>query len=210
MARTTLTPEARRLQILDVASKLFETRGFAETSVDEIVRTAGVAKGTFYYYYRTKQDVLGALASRIVAGLADEYREVADDPHLKPLDKLAAIFALQTQPQAARAIGDLHRPENRELHERNNVEIVKMLGPIVAGVVEQGCREGVFEIEEPLATVQFILAGSLFLFGDGVFDWSPDEWLARQRGMIRLIERALDVEDDALAALLAETPSVQS
>ena len=198
------------MQILDVASKLFETRGFAETSVDEIVRAAGVAKGTFYYYYRSKQDVLGALVSRIVAGLADEYREIADGPNLKPLEKLAAMFALQPQPQAAGTIGDLHHPANRELHERNNVEVVKMLGPIVAGVVEQGCRKGVFEVEEPLATAQFILAGSLFLFGDGVFDWSDDDWLTRQRGMIRLIERTLGVEDDALAALLAETPPVQS
>jgi len=210
MTRTKLTPEARRTQILDVALRLFETRGFAETSVDEIVRAAGVAKGTFYYYYQTKQDVLGALASRIVAELAKEYREVADDPSLTPLEKLAAIFAMQPQPQGAGVIGNIHRPENRELHDRNNVEIVKVLGPIVASVVEQGCAQGAFEVEEPLATAQFVLAGSLFLFGDGVFDWSPEEWLTRQRGMIRLIERALAVEDDALAALLAETPPVQS
>jgi AcrR family transcriptional regulator len=210
MARTKLTPEARRTQILDVALRLFETRGFAETSVDEIVRAAGVAKGTFYYYYQTKQDVLGALASRIVAELAKEYCEVADDPSLTPLEKLAAIFAMQPQPQSAGVIGNIHRPENRELHDRNNVEIVKVLGPIVASVVEQGCAQGAFEVEEPLATAQFVLAGSLFLFGDGVFDWSPQEWLTRQRGMIRLIERALAVEDDALAALLAETPPVKS
>jgi len=65
-------------------------------------------------------------------------------------------------------------------------------------------------MREPLATVQFILAGSLFLFGDGVFHWSPDEWRTRQRGMIRLIERALGVEDGALATLLVETLPAQA
>ena len=193
MVRTVKQPEVRRAEIMDAAKALFETRGFAQTTVDEIVRTTGVAKGTFYYYFRTKEDVLAALAHRLVESIAERLRAVAADTTLAPREKLAAMLTEQRRLVGAEAdvVGGLHRPENRELHERSNIETVRILGPVFAEVVEEGKRAGVFDVEDPLSTVQFVMAGSLFLFGEGVFDWSPAEWDARQRAMTTLIQRAL-------------------
>lgn len=45
------------------------------------------------------------------------------------------------------------------------IETVLAFGPILATVVEQGNQEGVIQIDDPLSTVRFILAGSRFLMG---------------------------------------------
>jgi AcrR family transcriptional regulator len=64
--------EGTRGKILEAARKLFRRKGFDETSVDEIVLRANVAKGTFYQYFQTKMDVAEAISlagrERLAAG----------------------------------------------------------------------------------------------------------------------------------------------
>jgi AcrR family transcriptional regulator len=206
MTRTVKTPEARRAEILETAAALFRERGYAATSVDEIVGGVGVAKGTFYYYFRTKEDVLTALARRMAEEMAERSRAVAQDPNLGAIEKLRLIFAEQRGVGGAgsEVMEGLHRPENRELHERSNVETVRAFGPIFAGVIEEGRRAGVFDVEDPLSTAQFILAGQLFLFGEGVFDWTPQEGAARTRAMVQLSERALRAAAGSFDGLLRD------
>lgn len=76
--------EVRREELLDAAERCFLDRGVAGTSVDDIVAAAGVAKGTFYLYFPSKEKVLGALQERYVAAFratlaAAMERRRADD-----------------------------------------------------------------------------------------------------------------------------------
>ncbi|MBC3379192.1 TetR/AcrR family transcriptional regulator [Serratia fonticola] len=204
MVRTVKTPEQRRAEILQAASELFQEIGYESTSVDSIVRSAGIAKGTFYYYFKSKDEVLAALAQQLCAEMVARSQIIADDPQLGAIEKFCAIIASQNQTvEAGQAlVEDLHRPENRALHERSNIETVLAFGPILATVVEQGNQEGVFQVDDPLSTVQFILAGSLFLFGHQMFSWTPEEQAARMQAMLLLIERAFGAVAGSFAAVL--------
>ncbi|CAI1954002.1 TetR/AcrR family transcriptional regulator [Serratia fonticola] len=204
MVRTVKTPEVRRAEILQAASELFQEIGYESTSVDSIVRSAGIAKGTFYYYFKSKDEVLAALAQQLCAEMVARSQVIADDPQLGAIEKFCAIIASQNQTvEAGQAlVEDLHRPENRALHERSNIETVLAFGPILAAVVEQGNQEGVFQVDDPLSTVQFILAGSLFLFGHQMFSWTPEEQAARMQAMLLLIERAFGAVAGSFAAVL--------
>jgi AcrR family transcriptional regulator len=53
--------EATRQDILAAASELFKAKGYETTSVDDIVDSANVAKGTFYYHFEKKDDLLMAI-----------------------------------------------------------------------------------------------------------------------------------------------------
>jgi AcrR family transcriptional regulator len=204
MVRTVKTPEVRRAEILQAASELFQEIGYESTSVDSIVRSAGIAKGTFYYYFKSKDEVLAALAQQLCAEMVARSQVIADDPQLGAIEKFCAIIASQNQTvEAGQAlVEDLHRPENRALHERSNIETVLAFGPILAAVVEQGNQEGVFQVDDPLSTVQFILAGSLFLFGHQMFSWTPEEQAARMQAMLLLIERAFGAVAGSFATVL--------
>ncbi|MCD4510853.1 TetR/AcrR family transcriptional regulator [Brucella pseudogrignonensis] len=59
--------EIRRSELMSAAETIFLEKGFAATSVDEIVRKADVAKGTFYLHFRSKDDILVALRERFIA-----------------------------------------------------------------------------------------------------------------------------------------------
>lgn len=64
-------------KILDTALGLFEKNGTHLVSIDEIVKGAGVAKGTFYLYFKDRYDLISTLiiekASKYMSLLSDEY-----------------------------------------------------------------------------------------------------------------------------------------
>ena len=70
----TKPPEVRREELLDAAQTLFLAQGIAATSVDAIVAGADVAKGTFYLYFDSKQQLLAALRQRYIDTYCEELR----------------------------------------------------------------------------------------------------------------------------------------
>jgi AcrR family transcriptional regulator len=62
----TKPPEERREDLMNAAQKLFIENGVAATTIDQIAAGAQIAKGTFYLYFSSKEDVLAALRERFV------------------------------------------------------------------------------------------------------------------------------------------------
>src|SRR5436190_18133424 len=82
--------EFRTAGILEAARKVFANKGFHDATVDDVANAAGLAKGTVYLYYRSKQDVyLAALRfgiSQMYAALVEEVKKAATtDAKLKSL-----------------------------------------------------------------------------------------------------------------------------
>ncbi len=83
-------------QLYQCAMKLFRERGFDRVSVDEIVREAGMAKGTFYIYFNTKSDIILEMLrqydtyyDQIMAGLPDD---LSIDQQMEEIVKGACRF----------------------------------------------------------------------------------------------------------------------
>jgi AcrR family transcriptional regulator len=90
--------EQRRAEILEAALALFSSKGFNETTMEEVAQAAGVAKGTVYLYFQSKEHLLLALKREFMQGLTDavtaivaegveqleagkdlDYRDIIDD-----------------------------------------------------------------------------------------------------------------------------------
>jgi len=196
LVRTVKAPEERREEIVETADRLFRQHGYANCSVEMIIREIGVAKGTYYYYFKSKQDILEAIVERTLGRIVDMAKGVADDPSLSAMQKMQALLENSQ-------IGDgdslevaemLHLPENRELHELTNAQTVLQLSPILAQIVEQGIAEGVFDVDRPLETIQFLFTGAQFLTDGGLFGFSPAEVRSRRLVTQTIIEKTLGAE----------------
>jgi len=86
----TMLPDDRRRSLMDAAERIFVRKGFAITTVDDITGAAGVAKGTFYLYFSSKEDLLSALRERFIVGCRERIAaisaRVADSDWLGQLD----------------------------------------------------------------------------------------------------------------------------
>lgn len=83
-------PADRRNEILDAALRCFLRTGYHRTSMDDVVREAGLSKGTLYWYFQNKQDLFLSLFDRILAEMLAFVPQ--PDPDLPAADQLAALF----------------------------------------------------------------------------------------------------------------------
>lgn len=106
--------EARRDEILDAAARLFSSRGYHATTIDDVAEAAGVAKGTVYWYYRSKKALFLDVLDRAAAAFRDELgrRTGRSTSALHRLEAgLRATFAL------ARARPELWRLYFQQVHD---------------------------------------------------------------------------------------------
>lgn len=170
-------PVVRKLEIMAVAKQLFETRGYEQTAVDEIIRTADIAKGTFYYYFKTKKDILNALVDSMVEELVDYFRQLLGDSNLSALEKLQRMTRSAEKQEIINPelMESVHLVENREMQEALNVRLVDTIAPLFAEIFSQGYQEKIFKKKTKLEEVQLILIGSQFILDSGLFTLSPEK-----------------------------------
>lgn len=82
-----------RERLLNAATERFGRFGYRKTSIDEIARSAGVAKGTIYLYYRNKAELLYHVLAREKRSHLSRL-DFLSDPTLSPRDRLRSLIAL--------------------------------------------------------------------------------------------------------------------
>jgi AcrR family transcriptional regulator len=76
--RVIKAPDERRREILEAATDLFRERGFEPTTVQAVAAAAGVAAGTVYLYFPSKEAILTAMQEEFETGLIDRFAEISE------------------------------------------------------------------------------------------------------------------------------------
>jgi AcrR family transcriptional regulator len=119
MLRVSKDPDERRNEIIDVAEELFLTNGFEETTVSGIVRRIGVAQGLFYYYFKSKDEVLDAIAERYADLLLRNIEVLTRDSHMDTFEKIKLIFTTMFQLGEGKdtLVNQIHQKPHEEVHK---------------------------------------------------------------------------------------------
>ncbi len=142
----------------------------------------GVAQGTFYYHFASKQDLLDAIIERLVAPLVSHLAAIVDDNGAGPRTKLrrfleALFLAMRVNREL---VEHLKRPENDLMHSRFGELLTARLLPLLRTIVDEGLRFERFDIDLPVETTEVLLAALTHLtrvHGDDL----DDERLERLR-----------------------------
>ena len=110
MPRISKPAPQRRAEILDTARRLFTTRGFQSTSVEDILTEVGIAKGTLYYHFSSKEEILRALIARTADGIADRARAIAEGRQPAVPKLLAITAAARVDEPELELAEELHAP----------------------------------------------------------------------------------------------------
>jgi AcrR family transcriptional regulator len=151
MARIAKDPDERRRELIACAEELFYEKGYESTSVRDIVDRVGVAKGTFYYYFDSKLEVLEAVVAEMISGSVSLLHEIVSDETLPVLDKWALAFRTAADWKTARKaemlalLRVMEKDENILLQYKVRTQSVQMLSPEFAKIISQGIEEGVFD-----------------------------------------------------------------
>jgi AcrR family transcriptional regulator len=184
------TPDA----ILDAAIDLFIESGFETVSMDTIAQRAGVAKGTLYYHFKSKEGIVDAIVERFVVGAEAAFEAILGDAALGPLEKMKALIDKQTELYGA-SFCRLHKMKYIDIHLRTQLAMVDRLSPFHARIVEEGIAAGIWECDYPYEFCRISMAASSILFDPGCFGPVSERLVD---AMIELTARGLGVKPEAL------------
>ena len=166
------TKEERRNEIIETAGKLFEEKGYEQTQVQDIVNEIGVAKGLFYYYFKSKDEVMEELADRYADAIIDAVN-VLIDKDISTFDKINRIFQIfidSAEKKSGIFMGILNM-KNGITHERIFFNVGKKMVPLVTELILSGNDNGECNCSDPKFITEFLVTG-LFNIMNQI---SPDE-----------------------------------
>lgn len=199
MARITKTREERRQEIIEVSARLFLSRGYEQTSVSDIVREVKVAQGTFYYHFKSKSDVLEAVALSVLPEIEKALTDIVERKNENTTRILAAFTArlLSMQTEHEPILEILHKKENIILHETTMDRLVETVTPLLREILYRGWQSGEFrELPDPELAMDALLTAIIRMAHHPDFSKRGNDSPSAKTAEV-FIERILGIEPGA-------------
>lgn len=192
--------EKRKQELLKIAYDMFLSRGYENTSVDEIIAEAQIAKGTFYYYFPSKEQLLEAVIDMMIESEAETVRRIIGSDLPVP-QKIVAVITSVKPAESEQPIQDaLMRPENVLMHDRIRKKLIEVIVPLLSEVIEEGVGQGIFACDHIPERVRMLLVISNATFNErtfterdiAVFIDMTEKLLGADQGTMRFITDLID------------------
>lgn len=163
------TPDEWRKEILDAAQKLFASKGYEETSISDIMDMAGGAKGMFYRFFQSKEEVMHALGNQMFFE-NNPFDAIKERNDLNGLQKIQSLLVLNQSDAERNQLNMQAIPILKDPHiltaavEENR----RILTPLWLELLEEGKNDGSIkteytkELSELLPLINFWLMPTVF------------------------------------------------
>lgn len=161
--------EKRKLELLKIAYNMFIARGYENTSVDEIITEAQIAKGTYYYYFPSKEKMLEDVIEMMIESEVETAGQIIGSDMPVP-QKIVAIITSIKPVETEEPIKDaLMQPENVLMHNKIRKKLIEVIVPLLSEVIEEGVEKGVFACDNIPERVRMLLVISNDTFNERSF-----------------------------------------
>ena len=207
-SRTVKRADDRVAEILDVAETLFYERGYDRTPISAIIGAIGIAKGTFYHHFGSKQELLDALVQRLSTRALELVRPQLTDENLSAVEKLRTAFSGLGEWKTQRRrlflplMRALYKPENTALRLKGQRASLSLFAPTLEAIIAQGIDEGSFDCGRPDVMVRMMFSLSTD-FGEHLVG----HLLADEPPADDVIRAEIDAYNDAINRLLGAAPN---
>jgi AcrR family transcriptional regulator len=189
----------RRNEILDAAEELFVTKGYDKTSTNDILDKVKIARGTLYYHFKSKEDILNAMIDRINSTLIARAEAVSKDKSVPVVERIVmTISSLRVNTDIGNEIITLvHKPQNALMHQKMQKSLVEGVLPILTDLVDEGNKEGIFNVKYPKETTEMLILYSTIAFDDD-YDESPESSKKRIKAFLLNTEHLFGAKEGSL------------
>lgn len=140
--------EIRKKELIKIAYQLFITKGYENTSVDEIIASAKIAKGTYYYHFKSKEQMLEDVVNMMIDEGVERAKKVVES-NLGLEEKLVCtILSLRVTKEEQSVEDTINKKENIILHKKVNDRIIDEAVPILSKIVREAKASGLFNCDD--------------------------------------------------------------
>jgi AcrR family transcriptional regulator len=176
--RTVKDPEERRAEIVETARELFQQKGIAGTRINDITEKVGVALGLFYYYFKSKEDIVQTVFEELLEHLDAVADAIVRDEGLDFYQKIVRIMDLYMD--NARHLQRLEDSEQRQFYQKAEDHLLRYC----LDVLRQG-------VEQRIVRIAYFEEMAMVLFY-GIKEFSREKPLEREV-LLTLVEQGFNL-----------------
>ena len=183
-------------KILDALQTLLEDRNLQTISVSEIAQTAGIGKGSIYYYFPSKDSIVDALVERNYEKPLETAKNLARQTDISPFTRMAMIFqACRNSTSAFHAQKGTALPDAKEdafLHQKYVSHMIAEMKPVLAEIIRQGIQQGEIHFDRPEALAEIVLIVLTVKLDNTLVPSSHEEIRDTIAGLVTLLEKGTE------------------
>lgn len=196
--------EERKNEILDVAEHLFGTKGFDNTSTNDILNEIGIARGTLYYHFKSKEELLDSMINRMTKRLVEQAKKIAgekDVPILQRLTKMMLALNISDENLNQEILQQVHKPQNALMHQKMQNCLLSEMNPLITTLIEEGIEQGICQTEYPMevAEMTFLYVNTIF---DDLMAYSNEDRQKKIAAFIYNLERLLNMKQNSMKSAI--------
>ena len=197
--RTVKTAEERKNEILDVAEELFAEKGYDNASTNDIIARIGIARGTLYHHFGSKEEILDAIVDRMTREGINQAKSIVNDKSLPSLKRLTGVLgSLQVKGSAGNEVMEqMHKPQNALLHQKMQDRLISGVVPLITQLIVEGNESGIFETKYPGEAAEMIMIYGNIAFDDNE-NLTPRKKKQKGKAFIYNIEKMLGAKAGSL------------
>lgn len=192
--------EERKNEILDAAEQLFGTKGFDNTSTNDILNEIGIARGTLYYHFKSKEEILDAMIDRVTDRLVGKAKAIVvrkEIPVLQRLTMMMLALHVSDGNFDQELLTQVHKPQNALMHQKMEKRLLSGINPIITVLIKEGISQGICQTDYPeeAAEMTFLYANTIF---DDLMEHSEEERQRKIAAFIYNLERLLNMAQGSM------------
>lgn len=199
--------EERKNEILDIAERLFGTKGFDNTSTNDILKEIGIARGTLYYHFKSKEEILDAMIDRMTKQLVEKSKEIVSQKNMSVLQRLTMMMLalnVSSGNLGHEILEQVHKPQNALMHQKMQDRVLSGLNPLITCLIEECIMQGICQTDYPAEVAEMTLLYYNTVFDD-LMEHSEEAKQRKISAFTYNLERLLKMEQgsmqDAIIAL---------
>lgn len=196
--------EERRKEILLTARKLFVQKGYDQTSINDILKIVDIAKGTFYYYFSSKEEVLQAIIMDIVCEGAAKAEHILQDKSIPILNRIVlAIMAQAPEFEGANKLAEeLHKVDNAKLEQQYLKTMLSKMTSVLEGAVKEAKEQDIIHTDFPKECTEAMLLMGHMMFDSNIFMWKAEEFPVKIQAYLCNAERIFGTKEGEFQAFM--------
>ena len=201
--RIVKSAEKRKSEILDVAEQLFAEKGFDNASTNDIINRIGIARGTLYHPFKSKEEILVAIVERMTREKILQAEKIIENKNIPILERLTLSYlSLNVDSKAgAEVLEQMHKPQNALLHQKMQESVISGVVPLMEKLITEGNESGIFDTKYPANAAEMIITYSNTAFDD-LAGLTLDEMQRKRIAFIYHTERILGAKEGSLEAAI--------
>ncbi|MDY3016881.1 TetR/AcrR family transcriptional regulator [Blautia sp.] len=184
-------------RILDAFQELLDKKNIQTISVSEIAQTAGIGKGSIYYYFPSKDAILEALVERNYEKPLETAKQLAAQTEISPFTRMAMIFqACRNSREEFQKQDSTGKAESAQaetfLHHQYLKHLISELKPTLTQIIQQGIDNGEIHFDYPAALAEIVLIVLSIKLDNTLVPSTSEEIGETIRGLIALLEKGTE------------------